>query len=110
MTLPLTTDTLAAAYDYLRTTPPFSKWNLPESEDVAFRVTRSRDDMGCYWWREGHHIDVSARLVKSSIGLLGVMAHEMTHCFQCCAGMPVTHGTAFDKLAAKARRVHGMDV
>ena len=38
MTLSLTPDLLAAAYDFLRATPPFKAWRLPESDDIAHTV------------------------------------------------------------------------
>src|SRR6185312_3296203 len=40
MSLRLTPDMLAAAYDFLRTTEPFRRWSLPEADDVGFAVVR----------------------------------------------------------------------
>jgi len=34
MTLPLTPATLTAAYEFLRTTPPFKGWKLPHADEV----------------------------------------------------------------------------
>ena len=39
MTIKLNRDTIAAAYDLVRTLPPFDKWNLPEAEDVKFAIS-----------------------------------------------------------------------
>jgi hypothetical protein len=38
MTLPITPGSIAASYDYIATTPPFSGWNLPDSETSCSSV------------------------------------------------------------------------
>ena len=45
MTLRLTPDMLAAAYDFLRTTVPFSRWRLPEADD-KYEENEARRDAG----------------------------------------------------------------
>lgn len=111
MTLRLTPETLAAAYDYLRTTPPFDRWNLPESEEVTFRVTRSKDTCGHYWFTapNGHQIDISLRLNRTTAGMLSTMAHEMVHLFQANSCMRLSHDDAFHKLADQVCKLHGFD-
>lgn len=112
MTLPLTTETLAAAYDYLVTTPPFSRWNLPPSEDITFRVTRHKDRHGHYC-RTGdkHEIAVSAHVIGRTQSLMEVLAHELVHLHQAHACMETKgqHNAAFVKLAARVCAVHGWD-
>lgn len=112
MTLPLTPETLRAAYDYLATTPPFNKWNLPDGEDVAFRVVRSTADQGWYT-REGkkHVIGISSRLVGHTISLIGVMSHEMIHLHMAhsCVGPWDKHTAAFKKMGERVCKIHGFD-
>lgn len=112
MTLPLSTETLRAAYDYLATTPPFSRWNMPDSEDVRFRVTRHKDRYGHYIRVGGkHEIVISASHVGRTEKLIEVMAHEMVHLHQAeaCMETPSQHNMAFRRLAAAVCKAHGFD-
>lgn len=115
MTLPLTKETLAAAYDFLVTTPPFNTWNLPPSEDVGFKVTRSRRWFARYRWDGTRHtIEVSSNAVAYSDTLLAKMGHEMVHLHLEELGMDGrgsedTHSGAFRSLAAEACSFHGWD-
>lgn len=112
MTLPLTADTLRAAYDYLNTTPPFTRWNLPEGVDVHFRVVRDPKSYADYHWSGTKHvICVSARLIGFTSSLMSTMAHEMIHLHEenanaCGRG---EHSAAFQKWAAQVCRSHGFD-
>lgn len=114
MTLPLTPDTLKAAYDYLATTPPFSKWNMPDSDDVKFVVARSPTHHG-WWdkkrWAKKHLIAISRAKVGHTTTLLATVAHEMLHVHQREAGMETRgeHNAAFRRLAARVCRFHGFD-
>lgn len=114
--LPLTPETLAAAYDYLKSTPPFSKWNLPESDEVLFKVTRVRGWFGRYRWNgKKHTIEVSSASIGQTQTLLRYMAHEMVHLhledigMESRTGGPNTHNAAFRVLAAHVCKVHGFD-
>jgi hypothetical protein len=112
MNLPLTRDTLAAAYDYLCTTLPYSKWNLPDSEDVIFRVARDRTNRG--WYRrvgKQHSITISRGCVGWTDSLMRTMAHEMIHLHEqhagaCGAG---EHSAAFNRWSSIVCKVHGWD-
>jgi hypothetical protein len=112
MTLPLNHYVLAAAYDYLAATEPFCRWNLPEGEDVAFKVIRDRQRCGSYQ-RVGdtHTISISAAAIGHTTSLMQIMAHEMIHLHEEAAGMvtPAEHSAAFRKLAAVVCRFHGFD-
>lgn len=117
MTLPITKEVLAAAYDYLASTEPFSRWNLPDSDDVAFSVVRSTKEFAHYKWDGRRHtIAVSARAVGHTATLLTVMAHEILHLHLEATGMESkggdenTHNMAFRKLAAQVCKVHGWDL
>lgn len=115
--LPLTAEILRASYDYLATTLPFSKWNLPDSDDIGFKVIRDPNIFGCHYvWkknRKRHHlITISERRIGHSINLIMTMAHEMVHLHMVQSGMARgagDHGKAFQKLAAQICRIHGFD-
>ena len=112
MTLPLKPETLEAAYEYLRTTPPFDRWQLPEGEDIVFKVTRSKHNMGEYYFHKGkHHIAVSAHLVGHTPTLMALVAHECVHLFQriSCMESKAMHNEAFRKLANSVCKSHGFD-
>jgi hypothetical protein len=115
VTLPLNKEMLAAAYDYLRTTPPFSKWNLPESEDVRFIVTRATDRYAHYRWNgKQHTISVSSAAVAFTATLFEKLSHEMIHLHleendMESRGTPNTHNVAFRKFAARVCKHHGFD-
>jgi hypothetical protein len=113
MSLPLTCETLAAAYDYLRTTPPFHRWNLPESEDIAWRVIKSRTLFGWYDCIDGQHIiAISEYTVGSTDMLMRVMAHEMVHLYEKEVRIDhheTQHTAAFVKLGQQVSRVHCFD-
>ena len=113
MTLPLTPDVLRAAYDYLSTTPPFSKWNLPEGEDVTFEVVRSSRIFGCYDNpADKHRIRVSTKTVGHTHTLMVTMAHEMIHLHEQATGMATVsqHTKAFWKMADRVCKFHGFDL
>lgn len=109
MTLPLTVETLRAAYDYLNSTPPFARWNLPDGDDVKFIVARDRSLAGWHE-RDGrkHIIAISSYFIARDLSLLGTMAHEMVHLHQVHSGMMDggNHGRTFKKLAARVCRYH----
>src|SRR5580693_7778203 len=80
MTLPLTPEMLAAAYDFLRTTPPFTGWRLPESDDVVFGLSLRPKEFGRYQWDGEHHtITMSIKAIAHTDTLMRYMAHEMVH-------------------------------
>lgn len=117
MTLPLNKEVLAAAYEYLKTTPPFSKWNMADSEDVKFTVASFRRlEFGRYQWDgKQHTINMSSKAIGYTSTLLEKMAHEMIHMHLEETGMESrktdsdTHNTAFRKFAAEVCKIHGFD-
>jgi hypothetical protein len=116
VTLPITKEVLAAAYDYLASTEPFNGWSLPDSDEVSFSVVRSTKEFGHYKWDgKRHTISISSRSVGHTMTLLNVMAHEMIHLNLEESGMESkdgdanTHNRAFRVLAAQACKVHGFD-
>lgn len=113
MSLPLTPETLEAAYEYLRTTPPFSSWNLPEGEDVKFVVIKSKTDAGWHKVENGKDIiAASEACIGRTLSLLELMAHEMVHMHQRDVKTEtpgVTHNRSFTLLAKRVCRFHGFD-
>jgi len=114
MTLPITRETIAAAYDFLCTTPPFRGWNLPDSEDVSFRVIRDPHVRG--WYMLGHDgkhtIAISSKCIGRTESLMETLAHEVVHLHQGEVNMETPgaeHNRAFYKLAERVCRVHGFD-
>lgn len=113
MTVLLNRDALRAAYDFLCETPPFCKWNLPDSDEIEFKVCKDRALQG---W---HLIDGKKRTIAVSSGSVGhtatmleVMAHEMIHVHEshsnaCSRG--AEHSAAFKRWAAQVCKIHGFD-
>jgi hypothetical protein len=109
MILPITKELLAAAYDYLCCAPPFRKWSLPPSDEIAFRVTTKR--LFAEYQRIGrqHYIRVSRRLVGSHTILLSTLAHEMIHLHLEEVGACDDHGPNFQLLADEVCKCNGFD-
>ena len=114
MTLALTPDIVEAAYVFLRATPPFSRWKLPESDGIAFHVCASKW-MG-YYSREIatgiHQISLSSKRVGHTNTVMHVMAHEMIHLYQAVVKRETAnteHNAEFDRLAKKVCAIHGWD-
>ena len=111
MTLALDTDILEGAYNYLRATPPYKHWKLPESDTIAFHVCATKY-MGYYTRDAVHHIALSARRIGHTNTVMHIMGHEMIHLHQGVAKTetPNTeHNAEFDRLAKLACRIHGWD-
>lgn len=111
MPLKFTADTLRAAYAFLDETPPFNSWNLPDAEEVIFRVTRSKSDHGWHDFKNGHHTIALSRItVGSTLNLVMTMAHEMVHIREWQLQIRGEgHGAAFRKLAQRVCEIHGFD-
>jgi SprT-like family len=114
--LHLTPDCLENAYEYLRTTLPFRRMNLPHADNLVFRVMGARDRFGHFRGRlknrpDMNEIGVSIRIVHSTDLLMATMAHEMIHLFQHEKGSDsrAAHNAEFERLAARACRIHGFD-
>ena len=112
MSLSLTPDILEAAYEFLRTTPPFKAWKLPHADAVAFHVTRSADCYGEFESGDPPSIHISDRIVGHTQTLLVTLAHEMIHLhhFRNGGRSDIEHGGSFRKDAARVCRTHGWDI
>lgn len=106
----LTPPLLAAAYDLLRHTPPFEKWNLPEPDDVLFGVLRSTQfQADCRQMPAGtFRIRVSEPYHGRLSVVLATVGHEMIHLHldQCGAKDSSEHGAAFRACAAEVVAHH----
>ena len=114
--LHLTPELLESAYEYLRASPPFRGWNLPEGDQVTFRVMGAKDRFGHFRGRHTRatgadsysEIAISARMVRSTDLLMATMAHEMIHLYQDENGWARGHhNPQFRKLAARVCAIHG---
>lgn len=116
MSLELNKEMLAHMYDYLCATPPFNTWNMPPSEEVVFKVAKTRHRQGWYQWDgKQHTITASAGRVSYSYTLVVLLAHEMIHLhledsnMESKATSNDVHNAAFRVLADKVCKVHGFD-
>ena len=113
MALPLTPENLQAAYDYLCTTQPYNRWNLPDGEDVVFKVVRDRSLQGWHTFDGIQHvIGISGFCIGTSSSLIAVMAHEMVHVHENAikiSRVDVEHSQAFKRFAARVCQFHGFD-
>lgn len=119
----ITPESCRAVYDYLRTTLPYRRWRLPDSEAVEFRITKSADKYGSvnYPTIKGHRIrpivEISDHLVWCTDLLVRTMAHEMIHLrqFQLDGwkvvekGKEYGHGEDFQAMAKLVCRRHGFN-
>ena len=113
MSLTLTPEILRATYALLDSTPPFSGWNLPDADDVVFKVVRDPNLCAWYQMQKGRHvIAVSSAKIGRTFALVEAMAHEMIHVHEehnrFCRPR-VQHGTAFNRLAERVCKIHGFD-
>lgn len=104
---------LEAAYELLRTTPPFRNWRLPDPDGVSFRVISAEEDRGAFRLVRGIPI---IEISKANVGLIGsllmTMAHEMVHLYEETehyARSDVIHSAKWKKLAALVCRHHEFD-
>ena len=114
--LHVTPDSLENAYEYLRTTLPFRRMNLPHADNLVFRVMGARDRFGHFRGRiksmpDLNEIGVSVRIVNSTDLLMATMAHEMIHLYQHERGSSTrsSHNAEFERIAARVCRIHGFD-
>lgn len=115
--LPITKETVMAAYEYSRTTPPFRAWKLPPAEVVKWHISKSIQHFAQYWWDgEHHHIEVSSRGIGSTSILIEKVHHEIIHLHlkmikkESKNGGPNVHNKHYRRKAARVCLIHGWDV
>lgn len=112
MTIHLTPEILEAAYNYLKTTPPFRRWKLPASDLIEFEVTGSVRFSAEHQRKSKHRhtISLSCRKIGHTLTIFVAMAHEMVHLFQAIKhGRSVGHNEEFHRCARTICRHHGFD-
>jgi len=108
--LHLTPEILEGAYRFLQKTPPFTRWHLPNADNVVFRVMRSDQFLGRCLWENGHHvIEVSTTKVGHTSTLFETMAHEMVHLYLDRKGVRTEHGREFRNCSWQICQLHGFD-
>ncbi len=108
----LTPEMLEAAYELVRTTPPFKGWHLPAGEEVEFFLSRHRHNAAdCQQTNGRWRIRVSAHYTGNLDTLLRYMMHEMVHIAQGikCPSEKAEHGRDFKTRARLVCRVHHID-
>lgn len=110
----LTPDIVAGMYDLLRLTPPFCKWRLPPSDDVAFGIMAASDRAGDYHWcatKQVHTIRANGAWCGHLPALVRIIAHEMVHMHLQIAYPRdrAHHGRRFLRCAAQVCRHHHLD-
>jgi len=115
----LTPQTMEAAYELLRTTPPFKGWKLPPGDTLRFEVIAHPRWFGrCFYWyddkkpKDGvYGFEGSYRCIRQLSTLIAFMSHEMCHLKEFLDGSrgDVEHGASFKALAKRVCKVHGFD-
>lgn len=86
---------------------------MPHADEVEFGVTRHRDrqaDHTHYLRTKEHIIRVSSYHVRTSLGLIEAVAHEMLHLRQWRVRKSSGHDTWFNKTSARCARFHGWEI
>ncbi len=116
MPIVLTPEIIEGAYEFLRTTPPFRNWRLPEADEVTFVVSRHKRYVGYHRGTRhkiyDHEIGISEVCVGHTNTLLRTMAHEMIHQHQQRSRTQTAHtehNAEFMRLARIVCRYHGWD-
>ena len=113
MSLALSPAILEAAYDFLRTTPPFKSWKLPPAEEIRFRVMSAKDCRGWHTFNNGEHdIAISRSVIGRTSALMETLAHEMIHVYQINKKSwtkNTEHNAEFWRLAKIICKHHGFD-
>lgn len=102
---------LSGLYAVLRGCQPFSRWGLPQADEIRFVVNRNRNFLGYYSVTRGkHQIEVSGVLCTQLQTALVTVAHEMCHLRDRVRGRAKGHGASFKRSAKTVCRLHGWDV
>lgn len=107
----LTPAILRSTYAFVRSTLPFSRWHLPEADEVEFHVLRKTDVMGdCFV--NPDIIRLSERRMSFTAKIVETMAHEMVHLYidrHRLAPAASNHGAEFRRRWRQVCKHHGFD-
>lgn len=101
-----------AAYDFMRTMPPFCNYKLPKGDEIEFRIVNSHRMHG--WHKRVNGKDIFA-ISHNCIGhvnsLVFYVSHEMIHLLQAERGTcnKSAHNAEFHKIAKEVCRLNGFD-
>lgn len=115
MRLYITPEMARAAYDLLRTTPPFRGWHLPPAEQIHFIVRAKHGEFGMFrpsYNGKPHKLYLSQDSIGQLSTLIATLAHEMVHIkeFIDCANDWGDHKSEnFNRLADRVCHHHGFD-
>lgn len=106
----ITPNMMDAAYEFLCTTEPFSKWKMPDIYNLEFEVIRNAQYLG-FFIEDPPKIQISDRCCGHTDTLLRAMAHEMIHAEQWFNGKSnrYNHNADFKRKAKKVCEAHGWD-
>lgn len=116
MTLQLTPAIARSAYDFLCECPPFDRWNMPDGDDIGFKIVA---DQNLHGWllstgrgrRRKHTLVLSSATISHLTTFLSVLAHEMIHLHLELTGQSKggEHNKAFRVLAERTAKRLGFD-
>lgn len=113
MTLPLSPELLAACWDYIIKTPPACKWELPDSDEIIFKVIKNGRVYGQVKYDGPKYvIEVSSARVGRHETLISTLYHEAIHIHSHQQGFinwRTHHDSAFNKLADQVCKIHEFD-
>lgn len=116
MALRITPDMMVEAYNFLKTTPPFSGWKLPDSDEVGFHVVPDPNTSADFVIEGDNsmHIRVSSAIPIHANTLLMLVAHELIHMYQSMHKLAknksaLMHNADFKRRAKRICAVHGWD-
>lgn len=111
----LTPDMIEAGYEFLRSTLPFRRWDLPHPDRIRFRVMVTTDRYG-HWKGDVEGDTVGELAISQNMPdartclLIQTIAHEMVHMRQEALRMRDLHGRGFKSLAKTVCLRHGWDI
>ena len=103
---------LEAAYELIKTTPPFKGWKLPPADEVEFAISRNGNHAADAQWMGTHwRIRVNGKWTGNLSTLLRYMMHEMVHVAHGiqCPSDSAHHGQEFKRLGRLVCRFHYID-
>ena len=107
---------IEAAYSLLRTLYPFDGYNLPEADEVEFRVVKDKRLLGWHHQRTNadrtNVISISYRGVGHLDSLMRVLGHELIHLAQAVNGTSTKslHNAEFYRMAEEVCDSLGWDI
>lgn len=105
----ITTDTLASAYELLRTSTPFRNLKLPPAYEVVFKLNKDKTRTATCDFDDPAIICISIESHSHLYSLIVTMAHEMLHLYEFRKYGKTSHGASFRKLANRVCKAHGFD-